>query len=201
MSSTTMLSRKEDIPGRSLSCTRNTVFKQICPLRLSRSARRWLIAIPRAGPIVRINPWAVHINDPNFIDEVYPGAGKRVDKPTRYSNMFGISVATFSTDLHEKHRLRRALISMFFSKRSIVRLEPVIQSVVDKLCDRLEGFRKSGEPLNLRNAYMAMGTDVIHQYCFAAPNYYLDEPDFQPSLCVPSLLPLMSARNNGGLAI
>jgi len=196
-----MLSRKEDIPGRSPSCTRNTVFKQICPIATFTLTRRWLITISRAGPIVRINPWAVHINDPHAIDEVYPGSGKRVDKPTRYANMFGISVATFATDLHEKHRVRRALINMFFSKRSIARLEPVIQSVVDKFCSRLEGFRKSGEPLNLRNAYMAMGTDVIHQYCFAAPNYYLDEPDFQPSLCVPSLLLLMFALNDGGLAI
>ena len=99
--------------------------------------------------------------------------------------MFGITAATFSTDLHEKHRIRRGLINSFFSKRSIAKLEPVIQSVVDKLCDRFEGFRKSGEPLNLRDAYMALGTDVINQYCFATSSYYLDDEDFHAILCVP----------------
>lgn len=160
----------------------------------------WLITIPLPGPIVRINPWDVHINDPDFIDEIYPGAGRKVDKPMRYASMFGITVASFSTSPHEKHRARRALISSFFSKRSIARLEPVIQSVVDKLCDRLEDFRKSGEPVNLRNAYMALGTDVINQYCFSARDYYLDEPDFHAALCVPSQFPLMSPNNDGGLA-
>lgn len=143
--------------------------------------RRWLIEMSRVGPIIRISPDQLHINDPDFLDEIYPGSAKKTDKPPRYAGMFGRGEATFSTPSHELHRTRRAWISPFFSKRSITRLEPVLQSAVDKLCGRLGGFWESGEPVNLRSAYMALTMDVINQYCFARSDNNLDAPDFNPS--------------------
>ena len=32
------------------------------------------------GPIIRINPYEIHVNDPNYIDEVYAGSSKTRDK-------------------------------------------------------------------------------------------------------------------------
>lgn len=32
------------------------------------------------GPIIRINPHEIHINDPEYIDEVYAGSSKKRDK-------------------------------------------------------------------------------------------------------------------------
>jgi len=36
---------------------------------------------PLTGPIVRINPDEVHLDDPDMLDTIFPGAGRRTNKP------------------------------------------------------------------------------------------------------------------------
>ncbi|KAL9609721.1 MAG: hypothetical protein Q9167_005529 [Letrouitia subvulpina] len=43
----------------------------------------------RYGPIVRINPHEIHINDPEFIDEIFAGPSKPRDKYRWISRMLG----------------------------------------------------------------------------------------------------------------
>lgn len=69
----------------------------------------------------------------------------------------------------------------FFSKQKIYALEPVIQSTVDNLCDKLENHVKSGRPLNLRHAYQCFAADVVAEYCFAESGGLLDQPNFAAS--------------------
>ena len=42
-----------------------------------------------AGPIVRINPHEIHINDPEYIEEVYAGPSKKRDKYRWIARMLG----------------------------------------------------------------------------------------------------------------
>jgi hypothetical protein len=41
------------------------------------------------GPVVRITPDEVHINDPDLVDVVYPGGGKKINKDPYLIRQFG----------------------------------------------------------------------------------------------------------------
>ena len=97
-----------------------------------------------------------------------------------FTRSFGRSVSNFATASHERHPIRRAAASPYFSKASVVRLEPLVQSLVDKLTSRLEGFKGTGNVVNLIDAFKALTADIIVQYTFAKHYRLLDRPEFAP---------------------
>ena len=130
------------------------------------------------GPIVRINPYELHIDDPDFYDEVYSGPSKRTNKWDWSAKMFGNTLSMIGTVPHDLHRLRRAALNPYFSKQSVTHLEPVIKSLVDALCQRFREAQRSGEPINLGLAYSALTADIITKYSFGKSYEYLTKPDF-----------------------
>ncbi|KAG7008897.1 hypothetical protein G7Y79_00004g014810 [Physcia stellaris] len=133
------------------------------------------------GPIIRINPHEVHINDPEFYDEIYVGASKaKTDKWYWSMRMFGQQdVSAFDTLDHDKHRQRREPWSPFFSKQSVTRLQPLlIQKVVDKLCMRLAEYQSAGKPVVMTHAFACVTTDIISDYSFPEGYNLLDKPEF-----------------------
>lgn len=152
------------------------------------------------GPIVRINPHELHVNDPDFYDEIYVGPARRTHKWAWSANMFGYvenppcqrpiaeppssssstSQAAVGTTDHDLHRLRRSALNPFFSKRSVARLEPVIQANVDRLCQRLADSSGTGQPVNLSDAFTCLAADVIGSYAFGQSYGFLETPDFHP---------------------
>ena len=73
------------------------------------------------GPIVRVTPHELHVNDPTFFSELYGPStrSKPMDKSEKFRYRFGIPNATFSTSLAEQHQERRAALNPFFSKQRI----------------------------------------------------------------------------------
>ncbi|KAL8934452.1 MAG: hypothetical protein Q9216_005910 [Gyalolechia sp. 2 TL-2023] len=94
--------------------------------------------------------------------------------------MFGTPNSIVATVDHDVHRRRRNAYSNFFSKQSIRKYSPVVQSCVDKLCRRLEEHRSTGRKINLMHAYTAFTGDAVTAYSFPASYGLLDQPDFAP---------------------
>lgn len=133
------------------------------------------------GPVVRISPEEIHVNEPSFIDELYAGGGKRRDKYPYYSGQFGIPDSVFGTPGHDLHRLRRGALNRFFSKASVTQLEPIVHTAIEKLISQLRTHAGSGKPVALNDAFSCMTTDVVMEYAFAKSYDFLGSPSFQPN--------------------
>ncbi len=139
-------------------------------------ARQWRLIFHR-GPIVRIRPDVLHMNDPEFIDPIYGTAGKRRDKYKIAVNGFATPHAALGTTHHELHRARRSALNPFFSKQNVRRLEPVLQRCLHKVLGRLDGNVKSGKPIAMDLLYSATTSDIISDYCFGESYDNLDKED------------------------
>ncbi len=91
----------------------------------------------------------------------------------------GAPGSAFSTVPHAVHRMRRAALNPFFSKRAVTQLEPIIREKVEKLASRFEAAVETREVIRIDVAYMALTVDVITQYAYAGSYNYLAEPDFK----------------------
>lgn len=136
----------------------------------------------RYGPIVRVTPFELHIDDPEFYDQVYVGSSvRRTDKYARSAIAFGNTSASHTTIPHALHRERRAPLSKSFSKKSVADLIPIaIQPRIDKFCKRLLDFKHTGNVVNVVNGFEALTVDIITEYSFGKSLNHLDVPDFSP---------------------
>ena len=137
-----------------------------------------------AGPIIRISPGELHVRDPDWFDELMTGPARRRDKSEAFAGRSGRD-SIFGTVQHDHHRMRRAPINPFFSKKSITAMEPLIQSKVDLLCSALGEYapdgsdeERAGQVIELGLAYMSLALDVISHYAFGKSYGLLQVPGF-----------------------
>lgn len=131
------------------------------------------------GPIVRISPYELHIDDPEYYDELYSRDTPR-NKSLHLTGMFGAPASSFGSVDHRHHRMRCQPMNLFFSQQRIRRLEPMIRRMVDKLCNGMRAWKDEHTPLQVYHAYNAFTTDVVVEYTMGKSFHYLDDPDFTP---------------------
>ncbi|CAD6444943.1 696affef-5bae-4969-8a8e-53327ef140c5 [Sclerotinia trifoliorum] len=131
---------------------------------------QWIWEIKRMheeyGPIVRINPYELHIDDPEYYDELYAGNARKREKYLWFVSSSGSPGSSFETIGHDHHRIRRNAVNPFFSKRSIVAMEPLIKSKITLLSNILHSHFVNQTPVNLRVVFSSLTLDVISDYCF-----------------------------------
>lgn len=133
------------------------------------------------GPIIRITPTELHINDPEFYDQIYSRNSRR-DKYSYFSGRFGYASDSFSTIDHDVHRLRRKPLNPMFSAKRIGEFQPVIRENLEKLCQKIAQYQNDGQVVPLNRAWMAVTTDIITEYAFAKSYNQVDSPNFQDTL-------------------
>ncbi|KAB8267314.1 cytochrome P450 [Aspergillus minisclerotigenes] len=131
------------------------------------------------GPIVRISPYELHIDDAEYYETLYSRDAPR-DKSLHLTGMFGAPASAFGTVDHRRHRIRRQPMNPFFSQQRIRQLEPMLRDMVDKLCDGLRAWKDRYTLLHMYHPFNAFTTDVVVEYTTGHSFHYLDDPDFSP---------------------
>lgn len=131
------------------------------------------------GPIVRVNPNELHILDPHYYSTVYAGNHRNTDKYHDAVAAFTVPKASLATIQHKVHRLRRSILSPYFSKAAVVRLEPAIYERIDRLCSRLEETMHLGQVADLDAAFAALTADIVTTYFYGENSDFLGHEAFK----------------------
>ncbi|KAJ5776433.1 uncharacterized protein N7511_001444 [Penicillium nucicola] len=118
------------------------------------------------GPIVRITPREVHIKDGHYISTVFAPSNRIRDKDPQYTPAFAAPEAAISTEHHDLHRSRKALLQRFFSKQSVVKLEPYVWTKVDEMADILRQAHQDNVIIDGVGIFAGLTADIITQYAF-----------------------------------
>ncbi|KAL9624297.1 MAG: hypothetical protein Q9160_001544 [Pyrenula sp. 1 TL-2023] len=129
------------------------------------------------GPIVRITPHEIHIDDPHFYESIYTSSAKRVDKYDWWVKLGGAPGSAWATVDHNLHRIRRGALNPFFSKRSVLQLEHIIQEKIDKFVGLLEVASGHNTVVRLDTLFIAVTVDIITQYAFSTSYNHLDRSE------------------------
>ncbi|KAL8847166.1 MAG: hypothetical protein Q9221_007796, partial [Calogaya cf. arnoldii] len=109
------------------------------------------------GPIVRINPDELHVDDPEWYDTLYASNPTRRDKWPAAAKMSGTPLGVE----HTLHGKRRAAQSPLFSSRSIAEAGDIMKEQIEILCKRFSDHFDVKEPVELRTAIMAFALDTV----------------------------------------
>lgn len=127
------------------------------------------------GPVVRITPDEVHLNDPDNYEKIYY-VGSKYAKAKPYYEAMSCGESSFTTMSNEEHRKKRSRLNPFFSTKKILELEDVIQYNAIKLCDLTAKKFENGEAMDLHHAFRAVSVDVITDYALNKSYNLMDEP-------------------------
>ncbi|KAI0447296.1 cytochrome P450 [Xylaria telfairii] len=127
------------------------------------------------GPIIRINPHEISVNDAQFHDKLYASEPTVRDKHPNFSALVGTTKGSFSTPDHRLHRNRRAAYIQFFSWSNVMASESIVLQKVQHLCNSLSS--KRDQHPDLRTYFAALSFDSFFTWAFGSSLELLDNLD------------------------
>ncbi|KAB8303334.1 hypothetical protein EYC80_004767 [Monilinia laxa] len=133
------------------------------------------------SPIIRVNPEELSIHDPEFYNKIYvTESQRRTNNYDPFGLGYGFHGSHGLTTDHDLHRKRRKPLEPFFSRPSVIRLQPMLAYVTKKLEDRLEEFKGSGRVVCLNYVFASFSSDVIGKVCWEDEEEFLNDQNFAP---------------------
>ncbi|KAJ6261390.1 Cytochrome P450 monooxygenase [Drechslerella dactyloides] len=134
------------------------------------------------GPVIRITPHEVHVNNPDTYSLLYKTNAKVTKDPLYYQRFAGdINVLFFAKDT-ATHRSRRDPLNNYFSKKSVTEFEAVIVKHIDRLCQHLKQHAESAplgsqKPIDLHYRIRCIVLDIFSDYAFGKSFSFQDSPN------------------------
>ena len=114
-----------------------------------------LISSP--GPIIRISPREIHIDDLDFLDDIY--SARRRDKDPEKVKALGNNHSTGGAVHYDLHRKRRESLDPFFSQRSVHALESMLKEKTKQLCRHFDQAVFEKNTANISDLYFAFALE------------------------------------------
>lgn len=115
------------------------------------------------GPIIRISPHEVHIDDLEFFHKFY--STKKLKKYPWFYKMAGTRDVSFAIEENDSHRQRQGVYKNLFSMRSIQAFENKLMEKGGTLSQLFQRNIQTIEPINLTQAYDLRNYQILHWAC------------------------------------
>ncbi|KAJ5681311.1 elymoclavine monooxygenase [Penicillium maclennaniae] len=132
------------------------------------------------SPVIRIGPNAVHVNDPNFYQEMFSMTTKYYKEPEFYKAL-GAEGAMASILDPKNHRMYRNHLRPLFASRAVDRVVPCLRLELEKATCIFEMHRKHDRPLNIQALYRSFTSDMVCELLFCeTPNFIGEGNGYHP---------------------
>ncbi|KAI1292699.1 cytochrome P450 [Xylaria venustula] len=136
------------------------------------------------GPIIRVTPDELSINDADFYNEIYvTESRRRTNNYDIFCKGIDFDGSHLLTTDHSLHRKRRKPLEPFFSRMGITRLQETLAEVALHLESRLRDYNGQGKVIRLDHALSAFSGDIIGRICLGdvkPQDKFLNDPEFAP---------------------
>ncbi|KAF5329959.1 hypothetical protein D9611_010489 [Ephemerocybe angulata] len=140
------------------------------------------------GPIVRFGPDKLHFSDLSAYEAIY--RDNRFLKDARFYEPFMSATSSFGqSDIHAAKK-RGNIIRPFFSKRSILQFEHIIQETIDRFVVSLSKKFEAHEVVNIYHGFLSVTMEVVTAYCYGESYHAIEDPNYS----LPIVLALKSTN-------
>ncbi|KAL8658077.1 MAG: hypothetical protein Q9202_007630 [Teloschistes flavicans] len=130
------------------------------------------------GPVIRIGVNELHIDSPNYFQEITKVGSRFYKEPNFYR---GISYPSSSIGLVDPiaHRIRRQVLHPIFTASRVQTIAHKLQSKVEHLCRKFDESVSEDAPVNLYAAFKSLTMDIVSEMIFGESFHVIDSPGFQ----------------------